>query len=585
MKVLSGLSPSQIMQNKRSLRTKLLSGEGLLPKKIAVLSGSTIGEIKNICELFLLDEGILPEFWVGGFDRYYEDVVFENASLKEFAPDLIYLHISTVNIRQLPSPADAQPRVEELLSSFWGRIRQVLDKIYSDYSCPVIVNNFEPLPYRLFGNSDVYRTSGRLHFIRKLNALLGEYAQQNEFCHINDIDYLSSVYGLKRWTDPKYWYLYKYALSPDAIPLLGQNLAFITKSVFGKNKKALALDLDNTLWGGVVGDDGAENILIGGETPAGMAYADFQRYLKSLSEMGILLTVCSKNDPQIAKTGFSAPGSVLKNEDFLEFVANWRDKASNIEEIARAINILPDSIVLADDNPAERELVSQALPQVEAPALSDPSGFIQTLDDAGFFEVTAFSSEDAKRGEYYKEDKLRAKAQTAYKDYTAYLKSLEMNAALSGFHNIPRITQLINKTNQFNLTTLRMTEGEVQKASQDPNIISVSAQLDDKFGDNGIVSALLAEVKNASARIRLWVMSCRVFERSLEFAVFDELVRQCSSRRIRKIKGEYLPTAKNGYVKDLYARLGFVHIAENTWEFTIPSDYKNKNHVIGVKTL
>lgn len=570
------------MQNKRNLRTELLAQDGLLSKKIAVLSGSTIGEIKNIYELYLLEHGIRPEFWVGGFGRYYEDILFENDALKGFAPDLIYLHISTINIQQLPSPSDSAVHTEELLQSAFGHIKQVLQKISRDYKCPVIVNNFEPLPYRLFGNSDIYRTSGRLYFLHKLNEMLCEYARQNEGVHINDIAYLSAVYGLKRWADRKFWYLYKYALNPDAIPLLAQSLASITKSIFGKNKKALALDLDNTLWGGIIGDDGVDNILLGGETPSGMAYADFQLYLKSLSDLGVLLAVCSKNDPELAKTGFDAPGSILKPEDFLEFVANWRDKASNIEQIAKSLNILSESIVLVDDNPAERELVSHALPKVETPDFSDPSEFIDVLDVASFFEVTAFSTEDTKRNEYYKSDKLRVQEQTCYQDYDEYLKSLKMQAILSEFNNISRITQLINKTNQFNLTTLRMTEGEVQSTAKNPDAIKISAQLSDKFGNNGIVSALIADAKNDQTFIRLWVMSCRVFERNLEYAVFDELVRQCKGRGIKKITGRYLPTAKNGYVKDLYGRLGFTQTGETDWEYLIPTNYKNKNHVIGV---
>jgi len=582
LKVLNTLTPSEIMQNKRSLRADLLAQEGLLSKKIAVLSGSTIGEIKNIFELFLLDEGIRPEFWVGGFDRYYEDVVFENNALKTFSPDVVYLHISTINIKQLPSPSDTPENVKNMLQSAFDRIKQVLLKIKQDYGCPVVVNNFEPLPYRLFGNSDVYRISGRLHFLNKLNELLSDYARQNEDCHINDINYLSAVYGLKHWADPKYWYLYKYALNPDAIPLLAQNLSAITKSIFGKNKKALALDLDNTLWGGVIGDDGAENILVGGETPAGMAYADFQRYIKALSEMGVLLTVCSKNDPEISKTGFGVPGSILKADDFLEFVANWQDKASNLEMIAKSVNILPESIVLADDNPAERELVTQALPKVETPELTDPAGFITALDAGAYFEATAFSAEDAKRGEYYKKDKLRVQEQSSFQNYGEYLKSLGMRARLSAFENISRIAQLINKTNQFNLTTIRMTEGEVQAAVQDPDVITISAQLSDKFGDNGIVSALIADTNGGKAAIRLWVMSCRVFERNLEFAVFDKLVCQCKSRGVDAITGQYFPTARNGYVKDLFSKLGFKQTSETDWEYPVPRDYRNKNNVIGV---
>lgn len=575
---------SQIMQTKRLLRRELLAQEGLSSKKIAILSGSTIGEIQNILELYLLQHGIRPEFWVGGFNRFFEDAVFGNKELSGFSPDLIYIHTSSINIQNLPSPSDSPESAAQKLSSVYGHFEQVWKKIKENFDCPVIQNNFEPLPYRLFGNSDAYRQNGRLYFIESLNQKLNAYAQENSGFHINDLSYLSACYGLLNWSDAKYWYLYKYALNPDAIPLLCRSVAGIAKSIFGKNKKALALDLDNTLWGGVIGDDGAENIEIGGETPAGMAYADFQRYLKEVSNLGVLLTVCSKNDPEIAKTGFNAPGSILAKDDFIEFVANWQDKASNLKQIAQNINILPESIVLVDDNPAERELVSQALPHVSAPELKDPADYIRALDGAGYFEVTVFSADDAQRKSYYQSDKKRAEEKLSYEDYTEYLLSLKMQCRLSGFENTSRISQLINKTNQFNLTTQRMTENEVKAADDSPEHIALCAQLSDKFGDNGIVSALIARAANGSAEISLWVMSCRVFERHLEYTVFDELVRQCTERGVIKITGRYIPTAKNGYVKSLYDSLGFTRLDENTWEYVIPPDYQNKNTVIGVFT-
>ena len=378
----------------------------------------------------------------------------------------------------------------------------------------------------------------------------------------------------------------------DKIPELAFSIAKIVKSVLGKNKKSVICDLDNTLWGGVIGDDGVEGITIGNEQPAGMSYTEFQSYLKKLTGLGIMLNVCSKNEEAIAKKGFTdRKEAPLNVDDFICFKANWEPKHQNIANIAKEINIGEDSFVFIDDNPVERDIVRNSL-AVTVPEVSCPEDYIKAIDRAGFFEITAFTKDDAKRNEMYKQNAQRAQAQASFGDYKDYLLSLDMSSEIGAFSaaHSERITQLINKTNQFNFTTRRYTQGEVDAIVADKeNYISAYAKLVDKFGDNGITQLFIASVEDKTATIDLWVMSCRVFKRHFEFAMFDYFVKQCAARGIATVKASYLPTAKNVIIKDFYEELGLTLVKEEDgakyYTYTIPADYKNKNEVIKMEEV
>jgi tRNA(Ile)-lysidine synthetase-like protein len=320
-----------------------------------------------------------------------------------------------------------------LLASEYGRWSQMWDAAAERYGCVVLQNNFEMLPYRVMGNMDAAHPNGRLRFISDLNARMYAYREQSSRFYINDIHYLSALFGLDAWQDARAWYLYKYALALDAIPLLSHSLATIIKAVYGKNKKALMLDMDNTLWGGVVGDDGPENIRLGPETPEGMAFSDFQKYVRAVSGTGVMLGICSKNDEQNALSGLEHPASALKREDFVSFKANWDPKHVNLEQAAGELNIGLDSVVFADDNPAEREIVTGFLPQVEAVPLTAPEDYVKTLDRQGYFEVAALSADDVNRNKTYQQNAQRAAAQALFSDYGEYLRSLEMVCRVDRF--------------------------------------------------------------------------------------------------------------------------------------------------------
>ena len=438
------------------------------------------------------------------------------------------------------------------------------------------------------GNKDCSDYRGRTNFISRLNQAFYDFAEKTEGFYINDINYLSADYGLKEWSNPSFWNMYKYAMCFEAIPYLAFSVSNIIKSIFGKNKKALALDLDNTLWGGVVGDDGVDGIEIGQENGVSQSYYEFQSYIKQLKSLGIILTVCSKNDHENAIAGLNHPEGVLKPDDFIIIKANWENKDRNIAETAAELNILPEAIVFVDDNPAEREIVKAQLKGVQAPLMDSVENYITTIDRSGFFEVTTFNEDDLKRNEMYKENAMRNAQQASFADYGEYLKSLDMKATIGDFIPvyIARITQLTNKSNQFNLTTKRYTQTEMEEVWHSPNYIRLYGKLIDKFGDNGVVSVVIGEKREDTLHIDLWLMSCRVLKRDMEQAMLDTLVEKCRQNGISKIRGYYYPTKKNGMVRELYGIFGFAKISEDengntVWELPIEG-YENQNRYIEV---
>lgn len=583
---------SEFIRKKRiKLCKALLADEAVkyIEKRIAILGGSTTSEIKNMIELFLLNNGIKPSFYESEYNKFYEDGMFDNPELVEFEPEIIYIHTSNRNIVNWPVVADKPEDVQALLDAEAGKYQGLWNHLFEKYHCPIIQNNFELPFYRLLGNQDAMMLQGRSRFVNQLNEMIYEYAREHENFFIHDINYEAAAYGLDEWSNPLYWHMYKYAVAVPAIPYTAYGVATIIKSILGKNKKVLALDLDNTLWGGVIGDDGAENIEIGQETSLGQTYSEFQNYVKEQKQIGALLTVISKNNDDVARTGFDRPDSVLKVDDFVSFKANWEPKDRNLVAEASELNLLPESFVFVDDNPAEREIVRQSIPGVAVPEIGQVENYIQTIDRAGYFEVTKLSADDLKRNEMYQANAKRNIAQASFTDYGDYLKSLEMVGTIKPFEDIymSRIAQLSNKSNQFNLTTKRYTQAEIEEVAADGKHITLYGKLEDKFGDNGVVSVVIGEVKGAELHMDLWLMSCRVLKRDMEFAMMDELVAQAKAHGINTIYGYYYPTAKNSMVKDFYSLQGFEKISEDgdgstTWKFEITDDYKLKNNYIKV---
>lgn len=578
---------AELIKKQKSIKKKLLSdGAPRIKKRIAVLGGSTTNAIADMTELFLLWNGIEPEFYQSEYNQYWQDAMF-GAELREFKPDFVFIHTSNRNITEYPNMSMNRAETDALMEKQLFHFTQMWDKLREDVGCPIIQNNME-LPYwRLLGNKDCADHHGRVNFISGLNQGFYDYAAAHDNFFIHDINYLSARLGLDKWSDPLYWNMYKYAVAVPLIPEFAFSLSKIFASLLGRNKKVLALDLDNTLWGGVVGDDGPEKLALGQEVPMGQAYCEFQSYIKAQKQLGVLLTVCSKNEPENALAGLNHPDGVLKPEDFTLIKANWEPKSLNIEQTAKELDLLPESIVFVDDNPAEREIVKGSLP-VEAPPLDGVENYIRVLDGGGYFEVTNFSEDDLRRTEMYKQNAERAKMQASFANYGEYLDSLEMQAVIEDFSpiNLARVTQLTNKSNQFNVTTKRYTQTEMEQVYGSPDYIRLCGRLTDKFGDNGIVSVVIGHRSGEFLDIDLWLMSCRVLKRDMEYAMLDVFVEEAAKRGVKLIRGYYYPTAKNKMVKDLFADFGFERISEDEDGSTVwtlkTEGYENRNFHIRV---
>ena len=558
-----------LLKKHRAIKRELLSeiekgGAKLLKKKIAVLGGSTTHDITEMLDLFLLNNGIQAEFYESEYAQYWNDVMFGSA-LDDFSPDVIFIHTSTRNISEFPTVRDSREAVDAKLEAQFSYFEAMWQKAREKFGCAIIQNNFELPFYRLLGNRDVWDFRGKSNFVSRLNQRFYEYAQSNDSFFINDIAFLQAAYGLEKWSAPEWWHLYKYALAVDAIGEFSFNVANIIKALFGRNKKAMALDLDNTLWGGVVGDDGAENIEIGQETATAQVFAEFQGYIKAHKDLGVLLTVNSKNDAENALAGLNRPDSVLHPNDFVAIKANWESKDRNLSAIAAELNIGEDAFVFVDDNPAERSIVRANGAGAAVAELSVPERYIQTIDRSGFFELASFSADDLSRTEMYKANAERARQLASFADYGEYLRSLSMTAEILPFSPLymSRIAQLTNKSNQFNLTTLRCTQSDIERMASAKDCITLYGKLCDKFGDNGVVSVVSAHIADSTAHIELWLMSCRVLKRGMEDAMMNAFVAACKNHGVREVFGYYYPTAKNKMVKDFYAQFGFALVSED----------------------
>lgn len=577
-----------LIKNRKKIKRNLLLDSNLIQKNIAILGGSTTSEIKNMLEIFLLNYGIRPNFYESEYNKFYEDAIFGNEQLDSFNPDIIYIHTTNRNIIEYPSMLDDKDTINKLLDIEYKRFEKIWESLFRKFKATIIQNNFEYPYYRLLGNKDASDIHGRINFITKLNQKFYDYANNNKNFFINDINYISSSYGLDKWSNQFYWYMYKYTMEIPAIPYLSFNLANIIKSIYGKNKKALVLDLDNTLWGGIIGDDGVDNIIIGPDTSSGQVFTEFQGYLKEHKSLGVLLNINSKNEYENAIAGLKHPSSLLNPNDFIIIKANWDPKNENIKRIAEELNIGEDSLVFIDDNPAERQIVKNYVNGISTPDINVPENYIKIIDHNGYFEMTNFSKEDLNKSELYKSNIKRKELASNFNNYADYLKSLKMKAEIQDFKAIylERISQLTNKSNQFNLTTKRYSLSDIERIYNDDNYIKIYGKLEDIFGDNGLITIIIGKIKDTDLHIDLWLMSCRVLKRNMEVAMLDVLVDKAMKRNIKTIYGYYYPTLKNKMVANFYEQQGFKEIScdnkgNKIYKLDIPK-YHNKNNIIEV---
>lgn len=577
-----------ILRKRKSLREELLP-RATTEVRVAILGGATTAELKQQLELFLLAEGLRPTFYESDYNRYFEEIVLDSAKLHAFNPQVVAIYTSSRNIASWPGAQSTDAHVDALLDAECARFELMWDRLLAEHACSVIQPNFEPFPLRSSGHRDASASGGRQAFIAGLNARLAKAITTRRGVALLDVAHLSATVGLDAWHSAEHWYGYKLPSSPVGTLATAHAIARTVCGILGRARKCLVLDLDNTLWGGVVGDDGVAGIKLGRDSAVGEAYLDFQAYCLEVKDRGVLLAVASKNDAERAREAFEHPDSLLKISDFSAFVANWQAKDQNLRLIAQQLNIGLDSLVFVDDNPAERALIRAQLPQVKVPEIgANVADFARIIERNLYFEKTEFSEEDQRRTAYYAEDRSRAEAKGAFASYEEYLTALAMRAEIGRFSNtyLDRIVQLINKTNQFNVTTRRYTFAEVAALLESEPHLGLWGRLVDKFGDNGLVSVVLGERRGEDFHIELWLMSCRVLKRSFEHAMLDALVERVRAQGVRRLFGYYHRTEKNEMVAEHYGRLGFSLLevsadgSASTWCLELDASYARRNTVI-----
>ena len=580
----------QLLIKRKAFRRQLLEGTNLSNLRIAVLGGSTTSEVVDLLEILLLDSGFRPTFLQSDYGRYYEDAVLEPHLIADFKPDLIYIHTSIQNIQTFQPIACTEANLPDFVATELARYEAIWTSLTTAVGCQIIQNNFELPAHPALGNLDSVSPAGHARFVLELNRHFAIEAARNHRLILQDLATLSAQLGLKHWFDPDRWFSYKLAHTIEASFAITSSLAAIIRAIYGRSRKVLVLDLDNTLWGGVIGDDGPDKIVIGKETPIAEAYSAFQQYCLALRDRGILLAVCSKNDEEIARQGFAHPDSILKLEHFSAFKANWESKPDNILAIARELNLAPDSFVFIDDNSAERTLVESQIRGIAVPNIGDQVTHFAAIIEAGrYFEPSSLSEDDLNRARSYTRNVDRSKLQQEFSTYGEYLDSLAMSAEIDLFNStyIERIAQLTNKTNQFNLTTRRYTVAEIESTVSDPDHLGIFGKLTDRFGEHGLVSILLGHQTGEDLHLDLWLMSCRVLKRDLELAMLDTVVERARDRNITTLLGYCVPTPKNGIVQNLYDQLGFTlrhkdALTQSTvWSLGI-SSYKPRNRHIRI---
>ena len=528
--------------------------------RIGLLGACTFHPWKHLLEVRLLGEGVRPLFTEGLFDNYTAEILELGGILEAGQLDFILL-CPSANRLMKPSLAEGNCAVgREMAVASARELLELCRKAHERTRAEIILVNF-PLPCRQDWGSFRNRTMATdWTFRRAVNLELGLTAPA--FVRICDREYLEARLGLEKAEDRRGWFESKQPGSPALLAVLAAEVARLVAQVRCPMKKVLVLDLDNTLWGGVIGDDGLDGIELGDTSPRGEAFKDFQKYIKSLKDRGVLLAVCSKNDEAKALEPFGKhPEMVLKREDFVAFYANWEPKPENLRRMAADLRLGLDSFVFVDDNPAEVEIVRQFTPEVGRVLLSpDPVDYTAHLQDSRFFEPRQITKEDGVRSEQYHAEAQRKGMESQCADMESYLMSLEMVAEVQPFRSVdlPRITQLIAKSNQFNVTTRRRSEAELAVISQDDGWGHFSVRLKDRFGDHGLISVVILRFENGVAEIDTWLMSCRVLKRQVEEVVLNEILRQARVRGCREVRGIYLPTEKNGIVKDLFSKFGFI---------------------------
>ena len=558
---------------------------GFKPFKLALLGDSSMQLVAQSLRAYGYEVHLNLEIFEADYQQIDQLIFDFSSELYLFQPDFVVIFHCTENLQKRFYKTKSGDRAN-FASDQITRFRDMWEAIGTGLpSAKIIFSNFQEIDDGIFGNFANKTKDSLLHQIRSLNFHLMEVAAGYHNLFINDISSLQNQYG-RQWTvDAKIYINADMVFSLDFLPHVAKNTVDVLQATTGFFKKALILDLDNTIWGGTIGDDGMENIQIG-ELGIGKAFTELQLWARELGHRGIILAICSKNDEKIAREPFEKhPDMILRLDDIAVFVANWESKVDNIKSIQETLNIGFDSMVFLDDNPFERNIVRTHLPLVSVPELpEDPVEYMPYIRTLNLFETASYTQDDSKRTKQYQEESSRVKAQKTYTSEDEFLKSLDMTADISAFDNfnIPRIAQLSQRSNQFNLRTIRYTDGDVRQVSNDPNYFPLAISLKDKFGQYGLISIVILQKNPISAQKELfidtWLMSCRVLRRGVENLVLNKLVEIAKENGFIRLVGEYLPTPKNELVKDHYKNLGFTNHMDH-WILNV-DDYIGRLHYI-----
>jgi FkbH-like protein len=507
--------------------------------------------------------GIWPDIYEAEFDAIQRETLDDGAPLLRHRPNAVILFNCVQKLEeQFALTSEPDGFVAHVLEEMF----EVWDRLLAAGVETVLQHNFCLPMFRAFGNFSIASRHSLVDLVARINTELVAGAQTRGAVRVIDTEGQAAFFGKRQWLDERLWCQAKQALSPRFLPPLVKSVSDVIAERMGRSVKCVILDLDNTLWGGVLGDVGYDGIEVGEVSNIGLVYARFQKALLQLKQRGVILAVCSKNDEaQVRRVLAEHPDMVLKDTDFVKVCANFGDKASNIREIQRALNISLDSMVFLDDSSFERDFVRTALPELQVPEMpEDPADFLPALTMWNLFEVGSFSPEDRARTAFYQSDVSRQALQTKAVDLPAYLRALGMVADVQPFNSftVPRAYQLLQRSNQFNLTSIRYSEAELKALALDGDCDTFTIRLQDRLGDNGIIAAVIARARGGTIHVDSWVMSCRVLGRRVEEATLDILARMARARGCSQLTGEYRATAKNAMVARLYADLGFTRERE-----------------------
>ena len=566
-------------QLKKNLQKK---NESLKTIRLAILADTASQLLTQAIKGYGIEMGICFDIYEAEYDQIQQEVFNRKSALFDFKADFVFINFSTEHLLKKFYDTARADRLH-FAEQEAAYIDSICHTVTTNSKSNIIINTFIEINDDVFGNYAAREKKSFIYQLRKLNMQLMELSQSHQNLYISDLLSLQSQVGYGFVFDPKMYINADMVYSLDFLPYIAKTVTDIVLSVNGIFKKCIILDLDNTLWGGIIGDDGMEGIELG-TLGLGKAFSQLQRWLKELKERGILLAVCSKNTEEIAKEPFlDHPDMILRLQDIALFVANWENKVDNIIYIQSVLNIGFDSMVFIDDNPFEREMVKTAIPSITVPDMpEDPAEYLQYLRSLHLFETASLTEEDEQRTMLYQQEASRVQMQNEYANEEEFLESLEMFAEVKTFDSFtaPRIAQLTQRSNQFNLRTIRYTESEIVEIMQSPEWYTLSFTLEDKFGKHGLISAIiLKDIGNGNLFIDTWIMSCRVLKRGMEKFTLNAVATLAKEKGFKKITGEYIPTKKNGLVKDHFAGLGFLSLNGTGWELNVENYTPQKNYI------